>query len=53
MLPDGATVDVLLNQLGIVKPVKLITINGQHETDRGRLLGEGDSVRLFPIVVGG
>ena len=52
-LPDGATVDELLGQLGIVKPVKLITINGQQETDRGRPLGEGDSVRLFPIVVGG
>ncbi len=52
-LPDGATVDELLDRLGIVKPVKLITVNGQHETDRGRLPGEGDSVRLFPIVVGG
>jgi molybdopterin converting factor small subunit len=52
-LPDGATLGELVDQLGLVKPVKLITVNGQQETDRGRPLGEGDSVRLFPIVVGG
>jgi molybdopterin converting factor small subunit len=52
-LPDEATVGHLLDHLGIVRRVQLITINDEPETDRGRLLDEGDSVRIFPFVVGG
>jgi molybdopterin converting factor small subunit len=39
--------------LGIAGTVKLIDVNGQRETDRGRALSEGDTVRIFPMVVGG
>jgi sulfur carrier protein ThiS len=52
-LPEGATVDDLVEQLGIVRRIKILTINGERETDRYRLLQEGDSVRIFPFVVGG
>jgi molybdopterin converting factor small subunit len=52
-LPPGATVGDLVDQLGIVRRVKLITVNNQPEADLTRPLGEGDSVRIFPFVVGG
>jgi len=52
-LPDGATVGHLLDQLGIVQPVRLVSINHQPETDRGRLLRDGDQVSVFPFVSGG
>jgi len=52
-LPDGATLADLLDQLGISGRVQLITVNDQPEPDRGRVLGNGDDVRIFPFVVGG
>jgi len=52
-LPDGATVADLLDRLGIVRRVQLIAINDEPETDRARVLHEGDRVRVFPFVVGG
>ena len=52
-LPDGVTVDRLLQHLGIGSRVKLIVVNGERETDRGRVLCDGDAVRIFPVVVGG
>lgn len=52
-LPDGATVEDLLNHLGIQRRVKLISVNGERESDRDRVLCDGDSLRVFPIVVGG
>jgi molybdopterin converting factor small subunit len=52
-LSGGATVGHLLDHLGIVRRVQLITINGEPETDRARLLHDGDSVHIFPFVVGG
>jgi sulfur carrier protein ThiS len=52
-LPDGATVAHLLDHLGIVQRVQLITVNEQPETDQACVLRDGDSVRIFPVVVGG
>jgi sulfur carrier protein ThiS len=52
-LPEGATVADLLDHLGIVRRVQLVTINGEQESDRTRALREGDEVRIFPFVVGG
>ena len=52
-VPEAATVADLLAHLGIVERVKLISINGQRETDLDRILHDGDQVRIFPIVVGG
>ena len=52
-LPDGATIERLLVQLGIDEHVKLITINNKPETDRQRVLRDDDAVQIFPPVVGG
>ena len=52
-LHDGATVADLLDHLSIVQRVKLITINDQPETNREQILHDGDTVRIFPVVVGG
>lgn len=52
-LPDCSTVEHLLNHLSIEGRVKLITINGERVDDHGHCLREGDTVRIFPFVVGG
>ena len=52
-LPDGATVQDLVDHLGIVRRIKILSINGERETNYARPLHEGDSVRIFPFVVGG
>ena len=52
-LPGGSTVGHLLDHLGIVRRVQLITVNGAPETDRTRPLHDGDRVHIFPFVVGG
>lgn len=52
-LPEDATVADLLAHLGITGRVQLIAVNDQPETDRGRVLQDGDRVRILPFVVGG
>jgi sulfur carrier protein ThiS len=52
-LPDGSSVADLLDHLGIADPVKLVTVNGTPETHRDRVLSDGDTVLVFPPVVGG
>jgi sulfur carrier protein ThiS len=52
-LPEGATVAQVLARLAIDEHVKLLSVNGERETDWGRALHDGDKVRIFPIVVGG
>jgi sulfur carrier protein ThiS len=52
-LPAGATVEDLLTHLGIQRRVKLLVVNGERETDRERILRDGDTVRIFPVVIGG
>jgi sulfur carrier protein ThiS len=52
-LPAGATVGQLLGHLDIGTRIRLISINGEREDDRNRVLRDGDSVRVFPIVQGG
>ena len=52
-LPRGATVAQLLDHLQISGRVQLVSVNGDREPDRERVLKEGDSVRVFPFVVGG
>lgn len=52
-LPEGTTIAGLLDRLGITDPVKLITVNGARETCFDRWLAEGDTVLVFPPVVGG
>ena len=52
-LPEGATVGQLVEQLEIVHRVRLIVVNGEPENDRDRVLQNDDTVRIFPVVVGG
>jgi sulfur carrier protein ThiS len=52
-LPAGATVGHLLAHLGIDEHVKLLSVDGRRETDWGRVLHDAETVRIFPIVVGG
>lgn len=52
-MPQGTTLDHLLDHLGIAGRIKLITVNGRAEADRGRVLQDGDAVHIFPVVVGG
>jgi sulfur carrier protein ThiS len=51
-LPDSATLADLLAQLQIQTHV-ICSVNGQLERDRGRLLKEGDEVRLMQAIGGG
>jgi len=53
MLPEGVTVADLIAHLGIARRVRLVTVNGVQEKDRGRPLQDGDRVKLFPAMVGG
>jgi sulfur carrier protein ThiS len=52
-LPQGATVAALLRELGIDGRVGLVSVNGEPEPDRQRVLRQGDEVHIFPFVVGG
>ena len=52
-LSEGATLADLLAQLGIGGRVRLMVVNDEPETDPGRVLHDGDRVRVFPVVVGG
>jgi sulfur carrier protein ThiS len=52
-LPEGATVATLLDQLDLPSRVKLITVDGQQVVDREQVLYDGNTVHIFPVVVGG
>jgi len=52
-LPEGASVNHLLAHLDIERRVRLITVNDEPETDPGRVLRDGDCIKVFPFVVGG
>jgi sulfur carrier protein ThiS len=52
-LPRGANVAQLLDHLQISGRVQLVSVNGDPEPDRERVLKDGDRVRIFPFVVGG
>jgi sulfur carrier protein ThiS len=52
-LIEGSDVADLLDRLGIAHPVKLVTVNGTPETRRDRVLVDGDTVLVFPPIVGG
>jgi molybdopterin converting factor small subunit len=53
-LPAGATLQALLDQVGAGgSHVHAVMVNDGMETDRQRLLAEGDSVVVIPPVAGG
>lgn len=51
-LHNGSTLADLLEQLDITRRV-VISVNGDHESDRGRVLQEGDEVKIFSSISGG
>ncbi len=53
-LEPGASVATALERLGIAGgTVHLVMVNGAMETDRARLLADGDELVVFPPVAGG
>jgi sulfur carrier protein ThiS len=51
-LEEGTTLADLLEKLGISRRV-VISVNGNHETNRSRELKNGDVVQLFSSISGG
>ena len=49
---DGATLQDLLTKLDIERKV-VISVNGEQETDKSRLLNDGDKVKIFSSISGG
>lgn len=53
-LRDSATINDILDHLGIDEEMReLITVNGEQAQDYGVTLSDGDSVEIFPPVMGG
>jgi molybdopterin converting factor small subunit len=64
-LPENATLSDLVKQLGIdrylghksadavVKAGWQIMVSGQFELNAGRMLQDGDTIRIFPPIAGG
>jgi molybdopterin converting factor small subunit len=53
-VPPGSSVAAVLELLGIQGGhIHLVTINGEMEPDRNRLLQDGDDIVVFPPVAGG
>jgi sulfur carrier protein ThiS len=51
---SGSTIAAAMEQLGIPSAhIHLVTINGEMEPDRSRVLVEGDELVVFPPVAGG
>jgi len=48
----GVTLDDLLDELDISRRV-VISVNGDHETNRTRELQDGDEIRIFSSISGG
>ena len=51
-MKEGGTLADLLDELDISRRV-VISVNGDHETDRSRRLQDGDEVKLFSSISGG
>ena len=51
-MKEGVTLADLLDELDISHRV-VISVNGDHETDRSRKLLDGDEVKIFSSISGG
>jgi len=52
-LPDGATVDEVIQALRIPPDLPFMTVVNGHDADSGQVLAEGDVIAIFPPLVGG
>ena len=53
-LADGATIDDVLRALEVApQTIRVFTVNGQFERDRGRVLAPDDELTVIPPVGGG
>jgi sulfur carrier protein ThiS len=51
---DGATIDDVLRALEVApQTIRVFTVNGQFERDRGRVLAPDDELTVIPPVGGG
>ena len=51
---DGATIDDVLRALDVApQAIRVFTVNGQFERDRGRMLAPNDELTVIPPVGGG
>jgi sulfur carrier protein ThiS len=51
-MEEGATLADLLEKLDISRRV-VISVNGDHETNRSRQLHNGDEIKMFSSISGG
>jgi len=51
-MDDGVTLAELLDELDISRRV-VISVNGDHESNRSRKLQDGDEVKIFSSISGG
>ena len=51
-LDENASLADLLEELNITRRV-VISVNGEHETDRSRHLQDGDEIKIFSSISGG
>lgn len=51
-MDNGASLEDLLNELGITRKV-VISVNNAQEMDRSRKLQDGDEVKMFSSISGG
>ena len=49
---EGSTLADLLEVFGIARRV-VISVNGEHEPDRSRIIQDGDEIKLFSSISGG
>ena len=51
-IEPGSTLSDLLGEFDITRRV-VISVNGEHETDRTRELQDGDEIKIFSSISGG
>ena len=51
-MEPGSRLSDLLDEFGITRRV-VISVNGEHETDRSRTLQDGDEIKIFSSISGG
>jgi molybdopterin converting factor small subunit len=53
-LPEGTTIGAVLERMDIAcASAQMVLVNGEHDRDFDRVLGDGDVLSIFPPVAGG